>query len=115
MTGASVACGIHFSSAMVLVTRSNAAESTSWSGASRATDPKEKQPESPQVMFVGFGRGFAATASACLANKAEAVTTEAKMKSRMVVQLSGCYFESRVGVTAAGRVGCYVVINGQHP
>ena len=48
------------------------------------TDPKEKQPELPQVMFAGLGRGFAATASAFPANKAEAVTTEARMKSRMV-------------------------------
>ena len=83
-SGASVAAGIHFSSVMVLVARSKACWRTWWSGAERARDPTEKHPDSPQVMLVGLGSGLAATASVLLANRTEAVATEAKMKSRIV-------------------------------
>jgi hypothetical protein len=58
------------------VVRSKADMRTAWSGASSVREPTEKQPDVPQVIFAGLGRGLAATASAWPANKAEAVATE---------------------------------------
>ena len=61
----------------------------------------EKHPELPHVMFAGLGRGFAATASACPANRADAETTEASMKLRIIVVcmcVREVKFVRRVGV-----------------
>jgi hypothetical protein len=65
---------------MLLMVRSKADVKTLWSGPSSLRDPTDRQPELPQVMFAGLGRGLAATASACPANKAEAVTAEASRR-----------------------------------
>src|SRR5690242_17244696 len=89
-TGASIAAGIHFRAVTVPVARSKACCSTSCSGADRLNDPTEKHPESPQVMLTGLGRGLAATASACLANRTEAVAAEARRKSRMTMVVYVC-------------------------
>lgn len=85
--GASIAWGIHLSSVMVLVARSKACCKTSCSVPDKVKEATEKHPASPQVMFEGLGSGFAATASAFLANRTEAVATEAKRKSRMVASV----------------------------
>lgn len=104
MGGASVAAGIHFRSVMVLVMRSKASLRIVLLGASRVTDPHEKQPEVPHVMLTGAGRGLAATASAWAVNRATVVTTEAKRKSRIMVLAgrSGCVRERWVGKNRRG-------------
>ena len=81
--GASTAAGIHFRSVMVLVARSKACCRTAWSGAERLREPTEKQPEVPHVIVAGLGRGLAATASTDVANRVEAVATDARRRSRM--------------------------------